>query len=256
MIDVHSHVLPNIDDGSRSVEETANMLKEAHKNGFSGIICTPHYFEGYYEVQKNQVKAIIDALNRNIEKQWHNFKLYQGNEIFLTNHFAEQIKKDRSSPMVNSGYILFEFPINDKPINIVGLVNQITDYGFIPIFAHPERYRYIQDDLSIINTLMENGVLLQCNYGSIIGQYGRKAEIIIKKLLQNDMVSFLGTDAHRQSTIYSRIRECTNEIYKIIKGEQFKEITETNPLKIINNEEIKPKEPRDLKLTFSEKITM
>lgn len=254
MIDMHSHILPMVDDGSRSVKETFNMLKEAHKNGFTAIVCTPHYFQGYYESEKAQNQLLVDTLNKNIKDNWNDFNLYLGNEVFLTNEFADLFKAHKATSMNQSKYVLFEFSLNDRPMSLIELIEEIIDCGFTPILAHPERYSFVKENPDILNSIISEGVLLQCNYGSIIGQYGEKSRLIMKKLLKYDMVSFLGTDCHRQDTIYSKINECTKEINKIIDPDKFKEITETNPTKVINNENIEFKQPHEFKFTFSEKI--
>lgn len=256
MIDIHSHILPIIDDGSRSVDETFMMLKEAHRNGFNGIICTPHYYEGFYENKKLENQKIVDSLNNVIKRDWSNFNLYLGNEVYLTHNFKEFVENGKASTLNNSNYVLFEFSINDKPLNITDLVDQITDCKLIPILAHPERYRWIQSDPMIVYSLLESGVLFQCNYGSIIGQYGRKSQVLMKKFLENDMVSFLGTDAHRQNTIYSKIQECTDEIQKIINIDKFKQITEINPARILENKMIEKCNPTQMEFTFTEKRIM
>lgn len=253
MIDIHSHVIPTVDDGSRSVDETFKMIKEAHRAGFNGIICTSHYFEGYYEAKACQRQEYVDAFNKEIHKEWHNFKLYLGNEIYLTNKFADLINQGKAVPLANSKYVLFEFSLNVKPLDAIELVDQIFDQGFIPILAHPERYKFLQRDQDLLYEFAEEGVLLQCNYGSLIGQYGRKAELLARKLLENDMVTFMGTDAHRQDTIYTKILECTNVMHNLIDGQKFKQITETNPKKIIDNQDIVPPTVRRLDFTYSER---
>ncbi len=256
MIDVHSHVLPMIDDGSRSIEETVNILKEAHKNGFNGIICTPHYLPGSYESVKESNQIIVDSLNTELSKSWYNFKLYLGNEIFLTNEFADIMQTKKATSMNDSRYVLFELSLNDKPMNVLELIDQIIDYGFVPIMAHPERYSFAKDNPDILNSIISEGVLFQCNYGSLIGQYGRHAKILVEKLLKYDMVSFMGTDCHRQDTIYSKIDECISAMYKIIDAKKFKEITEENPMKLIKNEQLQFKSPHGFSFTFLEKRIM
>ena len=224
MIDFHTHILPNIDDGSKSIEETFNLIKEAEKAGFKKIISTSHYLEKYYEVDVIERKAWIDTLNKTIKERNEKIKLYLGNEIYFSDNIIKLLEEGKATTINNTSYLLFELPLNAKPFNIYNIIYELLEYKLIPVLAHPERYTFVQSEPELVYDLIQKGVLMQCNYGSIIGQYGKKAQIIVKKLYENNMVHFLGTDVHKQNTIYERIPEILPQISEII-GEEKLEVS-------------------------------
>ena len=254
MIDFHTHVLPNIDDGSKSVEETFELLKEAKEAGFDSVISTSHYMEGYYEVNVAEREVWISAISENLNKMNLDLKLYLGNEIFITDKIISLLEKGRATSINNSNYILFEFPLNSKPINMYEIIYEMLEYKLIPILAHPERYSFIQQEPEIVYDLIQKGVLMQANFGSILGRYGEKATLIVKKLLENNMIHFLGTDVHRKNTIYLQVPEALKKLKTIVGEEKLKELTDTNPRLVLENKRIEIDEPKNLKLSLKEKF--
>ena len=256
MIDFHSHILPNVDDGSKSMEETINLIKEAKESGFEAIVSTSHYIEGYYEVPNNEREEILKKINKELKKTDCNIKIYLGNENYLSNNLINLIKQNRAATMGNSDYVLFELPMNVKPMNIYNVVYDMLENNLKPVLAHPERYTFVQAEPDILYDLIEKGVLMQVNYGSIIGYYGKRAEIIAKKLLKNNMVHFLGSDVHKQNTIYPKIEKILLKINEIVEKEKLEEITTINPKLVLQNKNININEPKKIKLTIKEKLIM
>ena len=235
MIDFHSHILPGIDDGSRSIEQTIRMLKEAKEAGFTKIISTSHYIEGYYESDEAERTELLNEVQKNIS----GIELYLGNEIYITNNMINLIQNKKASTINNSKYVLFEFPLSAKSMNDKEVVYRLIENGFVPIIAHPERYSYVQDNPEYIEELAEMGALFQANYGSIIGMYGKKAEKTLKKLLKNDLIRFFGTDSHRIDQVYTKMPKILKKLHKFLSDEEIEEFTVINPQKVLNNEDIK-----------------
>ena len=256
MIDVHSHILPNIDDGSRSIEETFNLIKEAKEAGFEGIDCTSHYMENYYETNRPEREVWINAIHENLENKNIDMNLYLGNEIYMSDNIIELLEDGKATTMNDTSYVLFELPMNAEPMNLYDMVYEMQQYKIVPILAHPERYSFVQTDPELIYDLIDKGVLMQANYGSIIGQYGKKAQMIVQKFLENNMIHMLGTDVHRQNTIYPKIPEIILELKSLIGEEKVKELTTINPELVINNKRIDIRKPYKVELTLKEKISM
>lgn len=256
MIDFHTHILPNIDDGSKSVEETFNLIKEAESVGFDSIISTSHYIENYYEIPVEERQEWINALSGALEKEKINVDLYLGNEVYFSENIIKLLNENKIAKMNNSKYMLFEFAMNIKPINIYDVIYELIQNKITPILAHPERYRFVQQDPTLIYELLDTGVLMQTNYASIIGWYGEKAEILAKKFLESNMISFLGTDVHKQNTIYPKIPEILKKLEDIIGKEKLYELTTLNPKKVLQNEEVENPEPKELKYSLKEKMIM
>jgi len=256
MIDFHTHILPNIDDGSKSVEETFNLIKEAEKVGFDSIISTSHYIENYYESPVEERQQWINALSGAFEKENIKIKLYLGNEVYFSENIIQLLNENKIARINNSRYMLFEFAMNVKPINVYDVIYEMIQNKITPILAHPERYRFVQQDPSLVYELIDTGVLMQANYASVIGWYGEKAEVLSKKFLESDIISFLGTDVHRPNSIYPKIPEILNNIEAIIGKEKLYDLTTVNPQKVLQNEEIEMPEPKEFKYSFKEKIIM
>ena len=247
MIDFHTHIIPNIDDGSKSVEETFNLLKEAQEVGFEKIISTSHYLEDYYETENSERKVWIDALNEKAQNQNINVKIYPGNEIYLSENIIDLLETEKASTINNTSYVLFELPMNIIPINLDEMIYEMIRAKLVPILAHPERYSFIQKDINLVYDLIEDGVLMQCNFGSFIGIYGTKAELSAKQMLKNNMVHFLGSDVHRQKSIYPKIPKALSQIKKLVGEEKLKELTQKNPELVLNNKKVEIDEPKKIK---------
>lgn len=247
MIDVHSHVIPKIDDGSNSIEETNEMLIEAREAGFTDIITTSHYIEGYYEVDSIKSHALVKAINKTLQEKNIDLNLYCGNEIFITQNLIQLIKDKKASTLADSKYVLFELPMNNIIKNLNEMIFQIKSIGMIPVIAHPERYSYVQRNPNMLIPLIKQGALLQANYTSILGKYGHHAKITIKKLLKSNMIHFLGSDCHKKDDIYKKIKESIIELEKVIGKEKLKELTTINPSYILKNENLEIEEPIKVK---------
>ena len=256
MIDIHSHILPNIDDGSRSIEETFNLIKEAENVGFEAIISTSHYMENYYETDTPEREVWINAIYENLKAKNININLYLGNEIYISENLVKLLEEGKASTINDTSYVLFELPLNVEPMSLYQVIYDMLQCKLVPILAHPERYSYVQKDPELIYDLIQKGVLMQANYGSIIGQYGDKAQMIVKKLLENNMIHFLGSDVHRQNTIYPKIPQILAELNGIIGEEKVEKLTTTNPKLVLQNKKIEIEEPYKVELNMKEKTIM
>ena len=234
MIDFHSHILPNIDDGATSMEESLRLIKEAKQAGFTKIISTSHYIEEYYESDEKERKELLNITNKNFQ----DIELYLGNEIYLTNQMVQLLNDKKASTINNSRYVLFELPMNSKPLTAKETVYRLIENGYTPIIAHPERYSYVQENPEYVEELWEMGALFQSNYGSVIGIYGKKAEKAVKKLLKEDLIHFLGSDVHRENQIYPKMPKIMKKLNKIISQKKIEELTTINPQKVLDNQEI------------------
>ena len=256
MIDFHSHILPNIDDGSKSIEETFNLIKEAQDAGFTGVISTSHYMEGYYQVDAKERGTWIKAIGDNLETQNINIKLYLGSEVYFSQNIVRLLEEGKASTINNTSYVLFEFPMNVKPMNIYDVIYEMLQYKLVPILAHPERYTFVQEEPDLIYDLIDKGVLMQGNYASIIGYYGKKAKVIMRKLLENDMIHFLGTDVHRQRSIYKKMPQILTELEEIVGKSKLYELTTINPGLVLENKKIEIANPSHLKISLKDIIMM
>ena len=232
MIDFHSHILPQIDDGSKSMEQTKKMLEEAREVGFEKIISTSHYMERYYETDESERLKLLNQINL------QGIELYLASEIYVTNEIVQLLKEKKASTINNSRYVLYELPMHSKNMNDKEIIYRLIENGYVPVIAHPERYAYVQEEIEYVEELAEMGALFQSNYGSIIGMYGEKAKKTVKKLLKQDLIQFLGSDVHRTEQIYPKIPKILKKLSKIVSQEKLEELTTLNPQKVLNDEDI------------------
>lgn len=237
MIDIHSHIIPNVDDGARSVEETFNILKEAQEAGFTDVILTSHFLLNYYETNAQELIFWKEKLQEVLKKQGTKINLHSGMEIYITNQMEELLENKKILTLANSRYMLIELPLATNVKYFDYVVYYLEAKGIKPIIAHPERYKCVQKDPDIVEEYIEKGCLIQCNYGSIVNLYGREAEKTIKTLLKKNQVHFLGSDVHRENGTYLIILDAIKKIRKIIGENKINEITTINPKKILQNKE-------------------
>ena len=237
MIDIHSHIIPNVDDGARSVEETFNILKEAQEAGFTDVILTSHFLLNYYKTNAQELIFWKEKLQEVLKKQGTKINLHSGMEIYITNQMEELLENKKILTLANSGYMLIELPLATNVKYFDYVVYYLEAKGIKPIIAHPERYKCVQKDPDIVEEYIEKGCLIQCNYGSIVNLYGREAEKTIKTLLKKNQVHFLGSDVHRENGTYLIILDAIKKIRKIIGENKINELTTINPKKILQNEE-------------------
>ena len=226
--DTHSHILPAIDDGSRTTQESLKIAEKLSSLGFTDIICTPHYITGSNYTANNSEKLNkLMTLQSLLEEKGINLTLHLGNEFFIDPSIENLLRKQEIS-QVNS-HLLFEIPFNNKINKFASFIKIIQKNNLIPILAHPERYFFIQENNKIAKSLERYGIMFQCNYGSILGNYGPKAKKTIKYLLKNDLVSFLGTDIHRpNSKTIENFPKVEKKIIRIIGKEKYQKIQENN----------------------------
>lgn len=256
MIDFHTHILPNVDDGAKTIDDTYKLLEEAKKAGFDSVISTSHYMEEYYEVNVETREKLIQEISNEISNRNIDLKLYLGNEIYITENIVNLLKEKKATTINDTKYVLFEFPLNIKPMNMFDIIYDMLEYKVVPILAHPERYSFIQKEPDIVYDLIEAGALMQVNYGSILGMYGESARFIARKLFENDMVHFLGSDIHRVNSIYPKVPEALSRIKEIIGEDKLEELTTINPGLVLENKSLDIYEPSKIKLSLTEKIKL
>lgn len=250
MIDFHSHIIPNIDDGSQSIEDTICMLEEAKKVGFTDIISTSHYIEDYYEVDEKKRKEYID----NIQKEVEGINIIIGSEIYVTHNIVNLINEKKASTINNTRYVLFELPMNSNVLYLKNVIFSLLENKFIPIIAHPERYSFIQKNPNWLIEYIEMGVLFQANFGSIYGIYGKECQKTVQLLLKNNMIHFLGSDVHRKNSIYPKMPDILRKIEKVISKEKVYKLTTINPKLVLNNKKIEVDKPQKIKMGFWNKL--
>lgn len=235
MIDLHLHILPGIDDGSSSLEESVRMAKRLSELGFKGAFCTSHYIADSPQAADNQTKnRLREKLQAELDKAGIKLKLMPGNEIYIDPKMVDYLTKGKASCLGGElsskkkhQHVLFELPFYAEVSYLRDIIFELKAKGLVPILAHPERYLFVQKNKEVVFELKKLGVKLQSNYGSIVGQYGGKAKKIMKFLLKNRLVSYLGTDIHRaEGSLFLKFEKAEKKIIKLIGEPEYRKIIE------------------------------
>ena len=213
--DIHSHILPGIDDGSKSLSESLDMLKAMQEASYTKVITTPHIMADVYKNTPSIIKKKLTILKDAAAKNGINIQIDVAAEYYLDDGF---IKHLQSGEILSFGknYLLFETSYMDRPINLEEMIFEIQSNGYTPVLAHPERYRYINNLESEYARLKELGVLFQLNLNSLIGGYGKSAKKKADYLVKRGMVNFLGSDAHGLRHIEGVKKVKTSELFDTI----------------------------------------
>ena len=234
MIDVHSHILPGIDDGSRNFDESLAILRGLAEQDVTDVILTPHYVADSTYVSPRSVNLkLYRILQEKADEAGLRISLNLGNEIYIDRNISRLLKNKTISPLDDSNYILVELPMSGEYEDFEDILLSLKYEGWNVILAHPERYHSYHENYRKIYDLTEQGILLQCNLGSIIGQYGRRSKKIIKKLAKDKLIFCFGTDIHRVCD-FSEIGKARQKLLRYYTAGELKELLETNPRTILN----------------------
>lgn len=236
MIDIHSHILPGIDDGSKSIEDTLEMLRNAEREETTDIVATPHYCIGYGEETYSNVKNMVKELNEILKNEHIDIKVHYGQEVYYSERLLEDLEEGVIGTINGGRYLLIEFNMRDLEEELFDIMYELKIKGIIPIVAHPERYSYIQRHPSLIKRFVEEGCLFQLNSGSIEGLHGKEAKKCAELLISKKIYSFIGSDAHNNKNRKTGIRKGIYEVDKIFKG--YEDIFIENGEKLLRDEEI------------------
>lgn len=233
MIDIHSHILPGIDDGARSLENSVEIVRELASQGVTDIIATPHYVdESIYTSSRIKNLHLLDELKRSLQSHSVDVNIYLGNEIYINDKIESLIETGEISTLAGSDYLLVELPMSGEYPNYFDIMITLKQLGYQVVLAHPERYVAVQDDIEVVRELYNSGVHLQCNLGSILGQYGKHAKKTVKELAKNKMIFAFGSDIHHCNNVWS-LKKVKEKLAKYYDKDELRQIMVNNPRKII-----------------------
>jgi len=249
MIDIHNHILPCLDDGANSFDESLELIQSAYFYGVKEIILTPHFMFGTdYQASNKEKKESFEVLVNLVKEKNIPVNLYLGNEVFIESNLVDFLHQDKIMPLANSQYLLFELPRFDVFHGVLDEIFSLESQGIIPILAHPERYKIIMDNPNAALQFKERGVLFQANLGSFVGIYGKKIQEMACLLLKHHCIELIASDVHHQKHChYKRIEEVKRILKKYISEEEITMLLENNPKKIIMHEKIDVLEPAPFK---------
>lgn len=239
MLDLHNHILYELDDGSRSIEESIEMAKMFVESGYSHLICTPHYRpEDGFVMHRTMELERLQTLQDKLDRENIFLKLHLGNELYYTAEVLELLEKGLLSPMASSHYVLLEFSFNNEPVGLANFVYQLQLLGYSPILAHVERYAYVQKDPSWIEQYLDLGCYIQCNLSYVDDEDSKDYEVI-SHLLEKGQVHLFATDAHQSKWRNPQVKEQLEALFKWLGPENYQTLLVDNPFRVLENKPLR-----------------
>jgi len=194
-VDMHSHLIPGIDDGAKSMEDSMQLARGLSDLGFTHAITTPHIMTDFYRNTPDQIFAGLAQVQQAMEAEGIPLKLAAAAEYYLDEGLEPKMNE---GPLLTFGqnHVLFEVSYINRPQSMERLIFKLNSNGYKPILAHPERYTFLYDDYTKYAELKAIGVLFQLNILSLLGHYGPHAKMIGNRLIDDDMIDLLGSDVH------------------------------------------------------------
>jgi len=238
MIDFHNHIIPNLDDGSKSVEMSLNMLKEAQSQGITDIINTVHFQHPKMNNKNTEYNFVISEIKKmeEIAKSNHiNINIHAASEVFFQFNLT-QILDNPITTLGNGKYMLIEFQRLHFPQGYEDELFKLQLKGVTPIIAHPERYRGIQSDVLSAKKWIERGYLIQIDCASILGGFGKETQKTSLELLKNGLCHLIGSDAHNDKRRNFLMKPALQKISELINQDAV-EIIRNNSMRILNGQD-------------------
>ena len=199
-VDIHSHLLPAIDDGAKNVQETLNFLRQLSDYGFDKFITTPHIMPGVWNNTSHGIVAKEQELKSFLKQEPCSYPIKAAAEYYIDEHFMQLIKSGELLTL-DDKHVLIEFSYINAPLIIYDVIFELKLSGYIPVVAHPERYRYYSFKNGDYHNLKKAGCKFQLNLLSLTGYYGKSVYETSKQLIENNMINFTGSDVHNESQI-------------------------------------------------------
>lgn len=194
-VDMHSHLLPALDDGSQNIDDSIRFIKELHQLGYRKFICTPHIISDMYPNNKETIHPAYELVVERLKEENVNVEISYAAE-FMVNADFDKIIKDGKLLTFGKNYVLIEMSYMAASPNIKEVIFDLIMKGLQPVLAHPERYSYYHNNYNAIQDFKDAGCLLQVNILSLSGMYGKEVKRMAEALIQDKMISFAGTDLH------------------------------------------------------------
>ncbi len=209
-VDMHSHLLPGLDDGADTVERSLELVRAMKALGYRKLIMTPHIMSDFYRNTPAGIRERLRMLQSAVKEAGIDIELDCAAENYLDEGFIEKLQNGEELLTFGDNYLLFETSFLNEPFNLKDAIFKMRSFGYKPVLAHPERYNYFYGKFDELVALRELGVLFQPNLNSLVGYYSPAAKKVAERLVDLGLVDFLGSDAHslKHTDALQRVRSC------------------------------------------------
>lgn len=240
-LDIHSHILPGVDDGASAMAETLGMLQIAYAEGVRTIVATPHYLPGRHNKRAEDLRRIHREVCEQSEKSMPDLKILLGNEIYFNESAIEDVKKKKALTLADTDYVLIEFSVMSESKRFFHAVRVFSESGYRPVLAHVERYASLYKKEETIRELIDAGAYIQINAESFAGGFMDRHAAYCRKLLELGMVHFIGSDCHNLTDRKPRMHTPLETLKKGVYTRQIEKIMSVNQDCFLHNKYIQEK---------------
>ena len=235
MIDLHSHILPGIDDGSKSLEMSLAMARIAVDDGITIMACTPHIYPGLYMNDKAGITAARDALQTSLDGHGIALKLTTGADVHLVPGLLEGLRAGTVPSLNNTRYVLLEPSHHVAPPRFAESVFQLVSAGYVPVITHPERLTWIEDHFQVFVDLTRQGAWMQVTAGALTGVFGARAKYWGERFVGEGLTHILATDAHSSGRRVPVLSEAKKVAERLLGPQEALLLVEGRQTAILNN---------------------
>ncbi|MEM8525983.1 MAG: CpsB/CapC family capsule biosynthesis tyrosine phosphatase [Bacteroidota bacterium] len=219
--DMHSHLIPGIDDGAQNIEESVHLIRGLMEMGYEKIITTPHIYQEYYPNTSGIIRSGLEKLKRHLQEVGIQIEIEAAAEYFLDEHFEQLVKADDILTFGNNN-VLVEMSFYYETPKVFDYIFQLRSKGYNPILAHPERYIYYAQEFEKYEQFKDRGCLLQMNILSLLGYYGKPIQQNAMRLVKEDLVDLIGTDLHKDRQLQAIKAGLNNaKLVKLLERREF-----------------------------------
>ena len=245
MIDIHSHILPGIDDGAQTLDDSLAMAEVAASDGVRTIVATPHNVGWDASYNRQRIVSLVADLQAELDARRIGIELVPGVEAYIAPDLIEQLRAGRAFTLGGTRYLLLELPLSAYPIYTEQVIFELQVEGIVPILAHPERNAVIQEDPNILFNLVQRGVLSQITAASLTGAFGPLARERALVFLEHNLAHVIASDAHGLSHRTPVLSGGVSEAAKVVGEERARAMVTAVPAAILRDEEIEIEPPRE-----------
>ena len=238
MIDLHSHILPGVDDGAQNLDDSLNLARKAVEQGITHLLCTPHHHNGKYINHKIDVIEAVDKLQKEFDQRGIPLTIFEGQEVRINGDLIKQLDEgDILFCDATNRYLLIEFPSAEAPSYALRLLEEVRARDIVPIIVHPERNGTFRDDPNKLIEYLGMGCLAQLTAPSIVGVFGKSIKKTAELMVENNLVQMVASDAHHVDKRTFYMKEAFNEITKLY-GNRKSDYFQTIAKYIINGDDV------------------
>lgn len=256
MIDLHCHILPGLDDGAQTLEDSLAMARLALKDGIDTIVATPHLFKGGATLpEEDSFAGKKRELESALQGERIAVSLKMGAEVRVSHTLMSEVERNRKRLVINdSAYMFIEFPTDHVFPSVRGLVFELMSAGVLPIIAHPERNAVLARRPELLYDLVRMGALAQANRGSFLGLYGRMAADAAGLFLKYNLIHFIASDGHNTGSLAPILSDAVKRAELLVGSEGALALVDANPRAVLEDREVpylpSPVDPRKSKKSF------